>query len=213
MLTIPPALERYMRDEDRARYAPGPVPVSEVLTRDHTEAALALVDWGRVKTLNHKRRISEFDFRGVHPKLAKFARRFIAECDARGWPFRVFEGYRSPERQAELKRRGHSKAGAGQSPHQFGCAVDIIHVEKPWRLSRLQYDVLGALGKEIARRQGLSVEWGGDWSFYDPVHWQLADWRDRKAAHRSLERAEALSPLQDGYHERIDARLERGPRR
>jgi hypothetical protein len=43
--------------------------------------------------------------------------------------FRVFETYRSPERQRFLHERGGStKARAFQSPHQYGLAVDYVPV-------------------------------------------------------------------------------------
>lgn len=47
---------------------------------------------------------------------------------ARNEGFKLFEGYRSPERQAEL-RRDHpkvTKAGPWQSAHQYGMAVDYV---------------------------------------------------------------------------------------
>lgn len=47
---------------------------------------------------------------------------------ARNEGFKFFEGYRSPERQAEL-RRDHpkvTKAGPWQSAHQYGMAADYV---------------------------------------------------------------------------------------
>lgn len=42
--------------------------------------------------------------------------------------FRLFEGYRSPERQDELFRSGNgvTRARAWQSAHQYGLAVDFV---------------------------------------------------------------------------------------
>ena len=42
--------------------------------------------------------------------------------------FGVFETWRNPIRQEALLRRGNSKAGAWQSSHQYGMAVDYV----PW---------------------------------------------------------------------------------
>lgn len=39
--------------------------------------------------------------------------------------FEPFEGLRDPERQAELRAKGQSKAGPWESPHQYGLAVDF----------------------------------------------------------------------------------------
>lgn len=46
--------------------------------------------------------------------------------------FRVFETYRTPQRQAYLFRRGSTKAMAFRSAHQFGLAVDMV----PWSVDR-----------------------------------------------------------------------------
>lgn len=40
--------------------------------------------------------------------------------------FEVFETYRDPIRQAQLRKNGASKAGPFQSAHQFGLAVDFV---------------------------------------------------------------------------------------
>lgn len=40
--------------------------------------------------------------------------------------FEIFETYRDPMRQADLLRKGVSKASSFQSPHQFGLAVDFV---------------------------------------------------------------------------------------
>lgn len=40
--------------------------------------------------------------------------------------FRIFETFRSPVRQIELRRKGVSKAGEWNSPHQYGLAVDFV---------------------------------------------------------------------------------------
>jgi hypothetical protein len=63
--------------------------------------------------------------------------------------------------------------------------VDIIHASRAWNLTKKEWDVLGSIGKEIARKRNLKMEWGGDWDgregrpkFYDPAHWQIKNWRD-----------------------------------
>jgi len=40
--------------------------------------------------------------------------------------FRIFETFRSPIRQIELRRQGVSKAGEWDSSHQYGLAVDFV---------------------------------------------------------------------------------------
>lgn len=43
--------------------------------------------------------------------------------------FRVFETYRSPERQEALRLEGSSNARAWQSAHQYGLAADFVPVD------------------------------------------------------------------------------------
>ena len=73
---------------------------------------------------------------------------------------------------------GTTKARAWESPHNYGLAVDIIHGTKAWDLTRKQWEIVGHMGKEVAAQLGVKVVWGGDWKFYDPAHWELANWRD-----------------------------------
>lgn len=40
--------------------------------------------------------------------------------------FKPFEGYRSPQRQNELLKKGTTKARAFESAHQYGLAVDFV---------------------------------------------------------------------------------------
>lgn len=99
----------------------------------------------------------------------------------------LVEGYRSPERQDELRREGRAtRAGAWQSCHQYGLAVDSA----PMRGGRLQWDMEDPwtrrayhLYGELAREAGLA--WGGDWRMRDYVHVEMdAACREAKAARR-----------------------------
>lgn len=85
----------------------------------------------------------------------------------------LVEGYRSPERQAELMREGRAtRAGAWQSCHQYGLALDAA----PMRDGKLQWDMNDPwtrrayfLYGELAEQAGLT--WGGNWrSLKDYVH-------------------------------------------
>lgn len=111
------------------------------------------------------------------PRIAKFARAFVKAMHQHGYPCMCTETYRSPERQNQLYAAGRTQAKAGQSAHNVGKACDIVHGLKAWDMTARQWGLFGIVGKEIARRQNLKVEWGGDWKFYDPAHWQIASWK------------------------------------
>lgn len=85
----------------------------------------------------------------------------------------LVEGFRSAARQAELSAGGKAtRAGAGQSCHQYGLAVDSA----PIRNGKLQWDMNDPWTRDayftygrLAAEAGL--EWGGNWrSIKDYVH-------------------------------------------
>ncbi|GAA3931214.1 M15 family metallopeptidase [Luteimonas lutimaris] len=90
----------------------------------------------------------------------------------------LVEGYRSPERQAELRRGGRAtNAGAWASCHQYGLALDSA----PLRDGKLQWNMSDPSTRDayflygrLAQQAGL--EWGGNWpSLRDYVHVELKD--------------------------------------
>ncbi len=151
------------------------------LPADHQAAARSLTNHEYCKSLKYKAQSLKTSWEGVHPDILDFHKAFQKELLQRGYPFYAFFFWRSHELQDELYRQGSTKARGGQSPHNYGCAVDEVHCYKFWDLTRKQWAVLGAIGKEVARRKGIKIVWGGDWKFYDPVHFQLADWKRYKA--------------------------------
>lgn len=116
---------------------------------------------------------------GADPQIVKFERNFVKALKQYGIPFFAHEFVRDEARQNELKQKGVSLAGFGQSAHNCGCAVDIVHSTRGWDLTPLEWDVIGVLGHETARRMNIKIEWGGNWDFYDPAHWELPDWHNR----------------------------------
>lgn len=69
----------------------------------------------------------------LHPVVREAVRKIIASMAARGITMALFEGYRSPERQAALYAQGRAQPGSivtyarpGESLHQYGLAADIV---------------------------------------------------------------------------------------
>lgn len=104
-----------------------------------------------------------------------------------GYRMVLVEGYRSPERQAALARRGSATtlAGAGRSCHQYGLAVDSAlyrdgrlqwDMDDPW--TRRGYQLYGRLAADAG------LEWGGNWRrLKDYVHVERrADCRQARRA-------------------------------
>jgi peptidoglycan L-alanyl-D-glutamate endopeptidase CwlK len=93
-----------------------------------------------------------------------------------GYDMALIEGYRSPERQAELAAQGSNvtNAGAYQSYHQYGLAADcafyrngklVISEKDPWAMRGYQ------LYGQVAEAAGLV--WGGSWKMMDLGHAEL----------------------------------------
>lgn len=126
---------------------------------------------------------SEQQFRalrdGAHEDILLFEAAFQRRMSKLGIPMFAHCVWRSHAEQDRLKAAGRSKASAGQSAHNFGCAIDYVHSTKAWGLSEKEWLMVGHIGKEVANSLGINIVWGGDWKFYDPAHWELANWREQ----------------------------------
>lgn len=155
-----------------------------LLSKTHQAAAQRLTDWPALKEVSYLNKVVKTSWEGAHPLMVLFYRDLNKELAARGFPFYAHCFLRSAEAQYDAFRRGASKARPGQSPHNYGCAVDIIHAKRGWDIDREQWEVIGAIGKEVARKRGIPVVWGGDFqSLWDPAHWELEYWRDLRTIH------------------------------
>lgn len=178
-----------MADGERRRGARGnapPAPGEEWLTNvpKLSVAAQTLKNREAVYDVGYLNRLVKSRV-GVHPQIWDFQTAFVKTARAMSVPIIPFELFRSPERQEQLFAQGRSKARAGKSPHNFGCAVDLVHFTRWWDLAQDEWELLGAIGKEIARKQGVKMVWGGEWKFYDPAHWEIADWREHVRIYRA----------------------------
>lgn len=107
------------------------------------------------------------------PDIVRFARSLIEALRAYDVPLFPHCFVRGYEEQTRAFERGFSQVQYPNSEHNVGRAVDVIHGVKGWDMDKNQWKLIGDLGKEIAGRQKVKVKWGGDWSFYDPAHWEL----------------------------------------
>ena len=109
---------------------------------------------------------------GIHPDLRRVIDRALQDSPL---DFAVIEGLRTRERQEQLVASGASQTM--NSRHLTGHAVDLLPLdpatgkgEFAWPL----YDQLGPAVKTAAKKEGVLIVWGGDWtSFKDGPHFQL----------------------------------------
>lgn len=97
-----------------------------------------------------------------------------------GYPAKIVECWRSPERQSKMLEGGSSRAGPWHSPHQYFEAVDIIHPSKGWDVSPEYWRTLSACVRIVAEKFKVELEHGHNWRFVDSAHIELKDWRKVK---------------------------------
>jgi peptidoglycan L-alanyl-D-glutamate endopeptidase CwlK len=115
-------------------------------------------------------------FQGMVRSLLDVGQKAINET---GWTFFITDGYRSLEEQNKLYAQGRTEgtkiltnAKAGQSPHNYGLAVDLAF-QRNGVLSYLA--TLYAPIYKIAR--DLGFELGADWQgFTDRPHFEHPNW-------------------------------------
>lgn len=97
----------------------------------------------------------------------------------------IIFGFRSLEQQTKLYEQGRSAPGkivtramAGQSPHNFNCAIDTWIMSEDgssidWNNSEF-IDILKSHAASVSNK----IVWGGNFqSLSDKPHWELKSWR------------------------------------
>ena len=110
----------------------------------------------------------------LHPAFRKKIEAVLRDMRAEGRDAKIFFGWRSLQKQAELVKAGRSKVyfsfhnAAVDTQTPAALAVDIVSTSKGWNDMGF-FQALGRIGK----KHGLY--WGGDWtSFRDYAHLQAA---------------------------------------
>jgi peptidoglycan L-alanyl-D-glutamate endopeptidase CwlK len=111
------------------------------------------------------------------PPVRERVERMIAACDAEGIDLLVTSTYRDNASQEALYAQGRTAPGrivtnarAGQSYHNYRCAVDVVAIRNGkaiWDAKDPVWQRIGALGKDAG------LEWAGDWKrFKEFPHFQ-----------------------------------------
>ncbi len=111
------------------------------------------------------------------PQVRERVEKFLAACKAEGIDLLVTSTYRDNQSQEALYAQGRTKPGvkvtnarAGQSFHNYRCAVDVVPMMngKPvWNVKDPVWQRVGTLGKAAG------LEWAGDWTrFKEYAHFQ-----------------------------------------
>ena len=141
----------------------------------------------------------ELRLAGVHPDLIRVVRR-AAEGGAM---FRVTEGMRTPERQAELVAKGASQTM--NSHHLTGHAIDIAPLADgvvSWNWTHF-FPLADAVA-DAARAEGVTLIWGGAWGRL-VQDWPQGSAKQAQAAYVAERRAAGRRPFLDGPHFELPA--------
>lgn len=111
------------------------------------------------------------DLQSLHPYFRDKVLELIRQCKMKGIQLAIVETYRTPAKQSEYKMKGrrYTKAGPGQSKHQYGLAVDVVPMidSVPQWKSVALWRKIGVIGEK------LGMTWGGRWRrIYDPGHFE-----------------------------------------
>ena len=121
--------------------------------------------------------INSRDLDELLPEVKSRVQRFITTCKFEGVDLLVTSTYRDNESQDALYAQGRTLPGkivtnakAGQSFHNYRCAVDVVPLVagKPrWDAKDPIWQKVGRLGKAAG------LEWAGDWKrFKEYPHFQ-----------------------------------------
>jgi len=121
--------------------------------------------------------INSRDIKELLPPVRTRVEAFLAAAKAAGIDLIVTSTYRDAASQEALYAQGRTKPGrivtnakAGQSWHNWRCAVDVVPVRngKPvWDAKDPIWQTVGQLGKQAG------LEWAGDWKrFKEFPHFQ-----------------------------------------
>lgn len=134
------------------------------------------------------RQCERADWAHVDQRLALWAAIVIEMGRRRNIPLYAHSALRDKATQDALRKAGNSRLAYPHSAHNIGEAVDIVHGTLHWNMSRQEWSLIGVLGRlalerlnaSLKKERKLQLTWGGDWrSFWDPAHWEIADYKAR----------------------------------
>lgn len=160
-------------------------------------SALAILALSQSKTVTSA--VEKFAFAAGDPtdkKLAtldsgfrKVVEEFVRRARAAGYRIVISSGTRTMQEQRDLYAKGRTAPGdivtnadAGQSPHNFGLAVDFAFGNA---LGQPTWPDDGPWGDVARIGKQLGLVWGGDFkSIVDRPHLEAPNWRDVQTAWR-----------------------------
>ncbi len=122
------------------------------------------------------------DVSRLHPAIRDSVIKIETQLNTEGFPFKVFEAFRTPQRQAYLYAQGRTRPGSKvtwaqpwSSIHQYGLAVDFVLFEN----GRWSWDDTGSKAAwwarmhEVAKENGMTPIYNSKGKLIEKPHVQL----------------------------------------
>lgn len=124
----------------------------------------------------------------LDPRMREYALQFINNARKKGYKVVITDSYRTMAQQSDTYAKGRTKdleggtvtqVGPGDSPHNFGMAIDFYVLDKNYNLNFNYTPEMHKQNFEAAQiGKAVGLEWGGDWkNFKDRPHLELPGWR------------------------------------
>lgn len=151
----------------------------------HFSAPARLANASYIRSTAHLKQWDRADWQGVDPRIAFFAGKLQLKLQNMGIPVYIHTAYRTRAEQDDAYKRGNSKLQGDRTAHRVGGAIDLVHGNFHWEMSKQEWEFIGKVGKEVhcliqqslPKDDRFEIVWGGDWSFWDPAHWELKEWK------------------------------------
>lgn len=117
----------------------------------------------------------ETGLKQLHPKAQPIFRAFLRDIEKMGYKVVFTSGYRTFQKQMELKKENPSNATAGFSHHNYGTAIDInIVYGNNWLRKSSPKSDWEKTGIPQYAKKKYNLRWGGEFKgYHDPVHFDL----------------------------------------
>jgi len=108
--------------------------------------------------------------KGLHPVFGYKIAKMVKELERDGGNVKLTSGYRSPEKQAQLVASGNTNTQPLNSYHNYGFALDMNIDGVKMASSKASWlNLIGGIYEKYGLR------WGGNFSDYDPVHFDFGN--------------------------------------
>lgn len=120
---------------------------------------------------------SHSNFNKVQPELVRSLKYMLQAAEEQGCTLLISDVTRTIKTQEKChSKKGDLVARGGESPHNYGAAVDIV-LYKNGKAVNVDSDEYKNFAQRVLRLSGNKLEWGGEWEKKgEKHHFELRNW-------------------------------------